>query len=205
MTGNLTEIALELNRESRFDNMPRVIFITDNGAQPYPEDVIERLPKNSMVILRDYDLETRANLGKALRYMCKTKGIKFFVAGDIKLALMLDADGIHLPEFMLSEAEKIKQDYPSMLISVAAHKEETIVEAERLNLFASLLSPIYPTKSHPETFEDIGKTIGIKRLNEVCEKYKIPVYALGGINKETAQELIYSNIAGIAGIRGFKD
>ena len=56
MTGNLTEIALELNRESRFDNMPRVIFITDNGAQPYPEDVIERLPKNSMVILRDYDL-----------------------------------------------------------------------------------------------------------------------------------------------------
>lgn len=203
MSENLTEITNKLNRESRFDHMPRLIFITDNGAQPYPEGVIERLPKNSMVILRDYDLETRANLGKALRYICKTKGIKFFVAGDITLALILDADGIHLPEFMLSEAEKIKQDYPSMLISVAAHKEETIVEAEKLNLFASLLSPIYPTKSHPETFDDIGKTIGINKLNELCERYKIPVYALGGINRETAQELLNSKIAGFAGISGF--
>lgn len=203
MSENLTEITNKLNRESRFDHMPRLIFITDNGAQPYPEGVIERLPKNSMVILRDYDLETRANLGKALRYICKTKGIKFFVAGDITLALILDADGIHLPEFMLSEAEKIKQDYPSMLISVAAHKEETIVEAEKLNLFASLLSPIYPTKSHPETFDDIGKTIGINKLNELCERYKIPVYALGGINIETAQELLNSKIAGFAGISGF--
>ena len=59
MTGNLTEIALELNRESRFDNMPRVIFMTDNEAQPFPEDVIEKLPSGSMVILRDYDHDDR--------------------------------------------------------------------------------------------------------------------------------------------------
>lgn len=205
MTGNLTEIALELNRESRFDNMPRVIFMTDNEAQPFPENVIEKLPSGSMVILRDYDHDDRANLGKALRYICRAKGIKFFVAGDIMLSLMLDADGIHLPEYMLSDAKKIKQDYPSLLMSIAAHNEMTVAKAERLDLFAVLLSPIFPTESHPETFSDESKTIGIKRLNEVCEKYKIPVYALGGINEQTAQELLNSNIAGIAGIRGFKD
>lgn len=202
MTGNLTEIAVELNRESRFDNMPRVIFMTDNEAQPFPEDVIERLPCESIVVLRDYDHDDRENLGKALRYICRTKGIKFFVAGDITLSLMLDADGIHLPEYMLSDAEKIKQDYPSLLMSIAAHHEITVAKAERLDLFAVLLSPIFPTKSHPETFTDKSKTIGIKRLNEVCEKYKIPVYALGGINEQTAQELLNSNIAGFAGIRG---
>lgn len=203
MTGNLTEIALELNRESRFDNMPRVIFMTDNKAQPFPEDVIESLPRDSMVILRDYDHDYRANLGKALRYICRAKGIKFFVAGDITLSLMLDADGIHLPEYMLSDAKKIKQEYPSLLISVSAHNEITVSKADNLDLFAVLLSPIFPTKSHPETFTDESKTIGIKRLNEVCEKYKIPVYALGGINEQTAQELLNSNIAGFAGIRGF--
>ena len=59
MTEKLTEIATKLNRESRFDDMPRLIFITDNKAQPHPEDVITRLPSGSMVILRDYDDDNR--------------------------------------------------------------------------------------------------------------------------------------------------
>lgn len=203
MTENLTEIALELNRESRFNGMPRLIFMTDNKAQPRPEDIISKMPPGSMVILRDYDDENRFNLGQALRYVCRQRDIKFFVAGDLSLALILEADGLHLPEYMLDDAEQIKCDHPTLLLSSAAHSEEAVKKASDLNLFAVLLSPIFPTKSHPETFNDDGKIIGIQKLTEIANNYKIAIYALGGINSNTAKKIINSNIAGFAGIRGF--
>jgi len=203
MTEKLTEIATKLNRESRFDDMPRLIFITDNKAQPHPEDVITRLPSGSMVILRDYDDDNRVNLGKALCYICKVRNIKFFVAGDLTLALLLEADGLHLPEYMVSEAETIKAEYPSLLLTTAAHDEKGVMEADKLNLFAVLLSPIFPTESHPETYEDEEKTIGVHKLNTISKAHRIPIYALGGINIKTAVKLLNTKIAGFAGIRGF--
>lgn len=202
MTGNLAEIAAELNRESRFDDLPRLIFMTDNEAQPYPEDVIAKLPPGSMAIFRDYNDKNRVNLGRALRYMCKVRDIKFFVAGDLTLALLLEADGLHLPEYMLPKAEGIKKDHPTLLISVAAHNEVTVAMADRLNLFAALLSPIFPTESHPKTLSEPKNTVGVDKLNEICLAYNIPVYALGGINETNAKELIGTRIAGFSGIRG---
>ena len=38
--------------------------ITDQQAQPYPEKVIDNLPQNAAVILRDYDHDNRGELGE---------------------------------------------------------------------------------------------------------------------------------------------
>ena len=95
MKRNLTEISKELNRQSGFEGKASVIFITDRHAQPYPENIVSELPVGSMVITRDYDDENRAELGRALGYICKARNLKFIVAGDYTLCLMLEADGIH--------------------------------------------------------------------------------------------------------------
>lgn len=207
MKRNLTEIAKELNREcghvSESDTMPRLIFITDNKAQPVPESIIEKLPEGSMVILRDYDDENRYDLGKALIYICKLQNIKFLVAGDLTLSLMLGADGIHLPEHMLEEAVNIKKEHPDYIITASVHDEGAVERAEKIGLYAVLLAPIFPTHSHPETFDKPLSTIGKKRLGEICNSYDIPIYALGGINEITASEIVDTNIAGFAAIRGF--
>ena len=131
MKKNLSEISKELNRESRFKGMPRVIFMTDQAAQPCPEDVIDRMPEGSMVILRDYDDEDRYDLAKALSYICKSKEIKFLVAGDLTLSLMVEADGIHLPEYMMGEALKIKEDHSDFIITTAAHSEQAALDSVR--------------------------------------------------------------------------
>lgn len=205
MKRNLTEIAKELNRESchESDAMPRLIFITDNKAQPFPEDIVAKLPEGSMVILRDYDDENRYDLGKALSYICKARGIKFLVAGDLTLCLMLGADGIHLPEYMIGEAINIKKEHPDYIITASVHDVGGVQRAEEIGLYAVLLAPIFPTHSHPETFDKPSSTIGKERLSEICNAYDIPVYALGGINEKTAREIIDTNIAGFAAIRGF--
>jgi len=202
MKRNLTEISKELNRQSGFEGMPNVIFMTDRHAQPYPEHIISKLPKNSMVILRDYDDENRAELGRALGYICKANAIKFIVGGDFTLSLMLEADGVHLPETMISEAEHIRKERPEHFISAAVHNEEAIKRAFDFDIDTVLLGPVFPTHSHPETFDDPVRVIGPDQLAKMCRKYPIPIYALGGVNIDTIKQLGDTGAAGIAAIRG---
>ncbi|MCC3861981.1 thiamine phosphate synthase [Emcibacteraceae bacterium Y4] len=176
--------------------------MTDKKAQPLPEEVIERMPSGSMVILRDYDHENRAELAKALCYICRVKGIKFMVAGDLTLALMVQADGIHLPEYMLDQIATIKRENPDFTVTVSAHDHSAVRKAEKSDADGVLLAPVFPTYSHPETFDDPSKTIGTDKLANICAKQKIAIYALGGINIDTALSLKDTGIAGIAAIRG---
>jgi thiamine-phosphate pyrophosphorylase len=204
MKSNLADISKELNCLSQFEHMASLIFITDQASQARPEHVIEKLTKGSMVIFRDYDQQNRAELGTALSYICRAKEIKFLVAADLTLCLMLKAHGIHLPEHMIGEAQNIRQHHPELFITASAHNEQAVKKAVDFGVDAILLSPIFPTKSHPETFDDPSLTIGTDRLKNICEKYNIALYALGGVTTETAIKLRGTGVAGIAGIRGLE-
>ena len=190
MKRNLAEISQELNRQSGWKDLPHLIFITDQEAQPLPEAVIENLPPGAMVIFRDYDHENRAELASALRYICRSKDIKFLVAGDITLALMVGADGIHLPEYMINEATTIHHDYPKLFVTASCHAKTAVGELPLPEVDAILLAPIFATSSHPETINDPSLAIGPNKLRIICEDIKRPVYALGGVNSTTAETLI---------------
>jgi len=203
MKKNLAEISKELNLQSGWEGLPELIFVTDQAAQPFPENIIENLQQGSMVIFRDYDHENRVELALALRYICKAKNIQFVVAGDLTLALMVDADGLHLPEYMMSEASSIKRDYPELFISVSCHDKTNFEDLPANAINAVLLAPIFPTKSHPETIEAPELTIGPQKLKVICREVALPVYALGGVNDRTAEKLVGTGVAGVAAIRGF--
>lgn len=205
MNGNLTEISKELNHLSRFDGLPSLIFITDQSSQPYPEHIIDKLPNGSIVILRDYDHKSRYELGKALSYLCKAKNLKFLVAGDLTLALSLEADGIHLPEYLMEKALDIRKENPNYFITAAAHNEKIVQKAIQYKIDAVLLAPIFPTQSHPETIEDMSLTIGTEKLRSISINNDIPIYGLGGININTIKNLYGTGIVGIATITGLED
>ncbi len=202
MEKKLSEIANELNNQSGYKDLPNLVFITDQSAQPCPEKIIATLPENSMVILRDYDDENRHNLGVALGYICKSRNIKFLVAGDIELSLMLAADGIHLPEHMIGKAKEIRKAHPDYFITASCHTEDAIKCAVDACVDAIFLAPVFATESHPETFQDPQQTLGVEKVKYFCGKYDMPFYALGGVNKNTAISLRHSGVAGIAAVRG---
>lgn len=183
--------------------MPSLIFITDQSAQPFPEQIIDKLPEYAMVIVRDYEHKNRGDLAEALAYICKKKQIKFLVAGDILLAMKLKADGIHLPQFMISELPAIKKEYTDIIVSVSCHDIDAVSFAQQNGADLILVAPVFATKSHIDTFEDTNLTLGVEALKRICDGCKTPVYALGGINTETAVNLKHTGIAGIAAIRGF--
>jgi len=117
---------------------------------------------------------------------------------------MVDADGIHIPEHALHKVSSIRKEYPDYFITASVHNEASIKHAMKVGVDAVLLSPIFPTKSHPETFKDINLTIGVKALKIICSKYEVPIYALGGVTRETALDLSNTGITGIAAIRGLE-
>jgi len=58
-----------------------------------------------------------------------------------------------------------------------------------------LVSSVFPSQSR-----SAGEPIGVKRFAQSAQALPVPVFALGGVNKETAPKLIGSGAAGIAGI-----
>lgn len=203
-TATLTDMAQRLNRDFGGKTpLPAAIFITDQQAVPDPEKVIAVLPPGSAVIFRDYDHPARPELGQTLAVLCRDRDIIFLVAGDPDLAIKLAADGVHLPEAMMAQVPDIRQNHPDWMITVACHDLAAVKLAQTLPINAALIAPVFPTHSHPETLSGEKATLGLSGVQNIVEKTDLPLYALGGVTKDTARQLIGSGLAGLAAIRGF--
>lgn len=104
-------------------------------------------------------------------------------------------DGIHLKAGMPMPAVKNRA---RLLLGRTCHSVAEAKAAEAEGSDYVLLSPIYPTQSHPET-----PPLGLTKLQEVCEAVPMPVIALGGINRDNASACLDAGAWGVAGIRWF--
>ncbi|MFC7047713.1 thiamine phosphate synthase [Emcibacter nanhaiensis] len=164
----------------------------------------DRLPATSVVILRDYDHPEREVLAARLAEMCQRRRLYFFVGGDAALAHRVGAHGVHLPERLIDRLPRLRQTYQTFLFTASCHSARALLRAERLGADAVLLSPVFPTHSHAETFSRPERTLGACRFRTLCRRSNIPVYALGGLNVDTAPRLRQSTLAGLASIRGYE-
>lgn len=204
----LTDIAQRLNRDyiqthPQKKNLPAGIFITDEESIAQPEKVIATMPAGFAVIFRDYDHPKRRELGEFLRPLCAGRGIIFLVAGDVGLAENLDADGLHLPEYMMKQADNIKAVHSHWMMTTSCHSKDAILRAATLAIDGALVSPLFPTHSHPESLTGEMATFDLGELSHIISQTSLPIYGLGGINTQTACKLYGLGLAGIAAIRGF--
>ncbi|MBL6941370.1 MAG: thiamine phosphate synthase [Rhodospirillales bacterium] len=169
--------------------------MTDSMRLKNPLPAARALAAGSAVILRHYEDKDRAGLARALIALCRPRHIAVLVAGDARLALATNADGLHLPEAML--ARRHQKLRPSMLLSVAAHCPRALARAAKADADFALLSPVFASKSHPG-----GSAIGVLRFAAWASRTPLPVYALGGINDQNIRRLGGSGAVGWAAIDG---
>jgi thiamine-phosphate pyrophosphorylase len=177
--------------------LPLLILVTDEARLPDPAAAIRRLPPGAAVILRHYGAPDRAALARRLAALCRQRGVRLLIAGDWRLAIAVGADGVHLPEAAARRGPAAwgrgGPRRPGFLITAAAHSPAALERAARAGADAALLSPVFPTASHP------GATgIGVVRFAAWCRKAPLPVYALGGIDRRTARRLAGAGAAGFA-------
>ena len=179
--------------------LPRRILLTDSVRLADPRDAIRALPARSGVILRHYDDPERAGLARELLAICRPKKIPLLVAGDARLARAIGADGLHLPEDMLAHGLGYWRAWqgPGTLLCVAAHSPKSLNKAAAAAADFALLSPVFQTKSHPDS-----RAIGIHRFASWASNARLPVYALGGVTLQNKARILVSGAAGWAAIGG---
>lgn len=177
--------------------LPRLWFVTDAARVPDPELVIARLAPGSGVIFRDYDHPARNALAETLAAACCAAGHLFLVAGDPVLAEAVGADGFHAPQWQLAarDLRALKVACPHWVMTAACHDAEALRNAAAAGVDAALVSPVFPTRSHPG-----APTLGADGLRRLVAAAGLPVIALGGIADDTVHMLQGLPIAGIAAI-----
>jgi len=147
--------------------------------------------KNSGLTLRE-----TVSLGERLRSLCRERNIPFIVNDRADLALLLDADGLHVGQDDLPVRQARRLIGPHRLLGVSA---ETVEEAEQaLREGADYLGvgPIYATATKP----DAGKPIGPGAIAEIRQRLSspLPIVGIGGIDVAGVAEVIRAGADGVA-------
>jgi thiamine-phosphate pyrophosphorylase len=152
--------------------MPCVWLLTDERQGEAPERVAARLPAHVGVVVRHYSLPLRERLALARR-IARTGRFTLF-AGDEAEARRAGAHGIYGASPKRSSLPRL---YP-------VHNLAEIVAAERAGAAMVLLSPVFPTRSHPQ-----ARALRPLRFGLLARQAKRPVIALGGMSKGRARRL----------------
>lgn len=188
-----------LARRKKRGAMPPVILVTDEARLPDPTAAMQRLPAGAGVLLRHYGTPGRTTLARRVAALARQRHLILLVAGaDWRLAAAAGAHGVHLPEAIarrLADPGLRLWHRRGHLLTVAAHDPAALARAARLGADAALLSPVFPTASHPG-----APTLGALRFALWAGRAALPVLALGGVNHTTARSLRHA--AGVAAIGG---
>src|SRR5690606_23009871 len=131
-----------------------------------------------------------------LREATREAGVLLLIGLDIKRAVEVGADGVHLPERALDQAPAARADNLP-LVMVAARSAAALRRAGEAGAEAAILSPVFATRSRSG-----GEPLGPQGFQRLAEQAKIPVYALGGVTDSNVELLSGRCACGVCAIDG---
>lgn len=182
-------------------------YITDRaaaGGLPALLAIIrERLAEEiEMVQIREKDLSARELFEFVEQAMAlpNPHGAKILVNTRADVAMAAGAHGVHLPGASISP-DRIRAIAPAgFLIGVSCHALDEVVRAEAERADFVVFGPVFYSASKPYQ----SQLQGLERLAEAAKAVRIPVLALGGVNKRNAPFCVQAGAAGVAGISMFQ-
>ena len=166
-------------------------LLSDPSRLPDPTPLLGRLPRGAAVLLRGAAPEVAERVGR----LCRVRGLVLLVSGDGRLALRLGA-GLHVPDraatrgllpFLLNRRR--------FWLSAALHGRVGLARARRLGADVVLVSPVFPTASHPG-----APALGPLRWAALARAAGRPAVARGGMSRHRMRRLPRGLAAGWAGI-----
>jgi 8-oxo-dGTP diphosphatase len=155
----------------------------------------------NLIRLRCTDPDFRLDGGflRECEQMLAQMGVRGVVDLADHPACRLDATGVHLRtrDLMGLNRRPLAAD---RLILASCHLPEELAAAERLDVDAVLISPVFATASHPG-----HAALGWPGFARLHQHTRLPTYALGGMKTEHLQIARSHGAVGIAGISGFAD
>jgi thiamine-phosphate pyrophosphorylase len=149
-----------------------------------------------IIQLRAKGLSSREFLKSAfiVSKITKDRDVIFIVNDRVDIALIVDANGVHLGQDDLPAKEARRLLGSKKIIGYSTHNLRESLEAIKLPINYISFGPIFSTK----TKEDAQTPKGIKGLSEVRKSVSIPIVAIGGINEENMVHVLREGANSVA-------
>lgn len=145
--------------------------------------------------LREKDLDDEAFLARAIEMqkLCKRYNVPLIINDNVKVAIQSGASGIHVgqSDMPLSEVRKLVGE--NMIIGVSAHNVEEAKAAEAGGADYLGVGAIYATTTKPD-----ATYVPVSELKRICKAVRIPVVAIGGMERQTIGKLSGTGVDGVA-------
>ena len=126
-------------------------------------------------------------IARRLKALCRRFDVRFFVNDRPDLAVLAEADGVHVGQDDLSVSQ-VRSVAPGLQVGVSTHSIEQLSEAlaERPSYVA--FGPVFPTasKENPDPVVGLG---ALERARELAGAAGVRLVAIGGIDLERARLL----------------
>ncbi|BAF58824.1 thiamine monophosphate synthase [Pelotomaculum thermopropionicum SI] len=120
-----------------------------------------------------------------IREMTREAGVTFIVNDHVDLALLVDADGVHLGQDDLP-ADRVRELVgDKMIIGLSTHSPAQARAAEKMGVDYIGVGPIFATK----TKKDVCDPVGLEYLEFVVKNISLPFVAIGGIKEHNIAEV----------------
>ena len=178
-------------------SLPNSYWITpdNHNSNSVFEECNQRLSEGVKII----QLRSKSQLDKAyidnFNKLCQLNQAKL-VLNMPHIDFDEPCDGWHLTsiELMTTSTREFPDD---KLFGASAHNLIEAKHAEKISVDYISLSPINETPSHPQT-----QILGWEKASEIIIQCKVPIYLLGGMDKDSMDKALSIGAQGIAGIRG---
>ena len=174
-----------------FNNLKQYYFVNT-----YNQNDLGSLSKYVRVIYRNYNKPKDIIKINKIKNFCKLRGIKFYVANEIKLALKLGLDGVYLPSFNKEFTHNSYKYNKNFKIIGSAHNMYDVKIKIRQKSKEIFLAPIFKKKNN--------RFIGLYNLQKYRNLNSTNLIALGGIDRFTIKKLLMIKADGFAAINFFK-
>lgn len=181
------------------DFLYALYLVTDSdlgGGRPLADLVRQAVDGGvTCVQVREKRMSSRGYLEalRAIRPLLRERRVPLFVNDRIDIALAAGVDGVHLGQSDLPLEAARRLAAGGLRIGVSCESAEDAAAAERGGADYVSVSPVFPTP----TKDDTAPALGLDGVRAVRAAVRIPVVAIGGINRENAAEVVRAGADGV--------
>lgn len=171
--------------------LPNLWLLSDERNDDVLETALRAFTVPIAFVFRHYHLapDDRYVRFRQLQAIARAEGHRVILADCAPTAKEWGADGIYGAPLTLTPRRA------GLLRIATAHTMGEIAQANRVGADAVMLSPVFPTRSHPG-----ARTLGPMRFRQLARHALMPVIALGGMDWQSARQLRWCRWAAVDGL-----
>ena len=142
----------------------------------------------------------RLETARQIRALTRQSGTLFIVNDQLDIALLSEADGVHVGQEDVAVAEARRFLPPGMIIGASCSSLEEAREAERQGADYLGIGAVFPTPikaGYP--------LVGLEGLRRIAAEVSIPLAAIGGVNLGNAADVRAAGAKYAAMVREFRE